>query len=67
MKMAKPPTDKQQAYIAKKKAQDNEKYLQEEWLRKKNRLLSRKKRMERIMRNNWTRREKERQEKLNKI
>ena len=52
MKMAKPPTDKQQAYIAEKKAQDNEKHLQEEWLRKKNRLLSRKKRMERIRRNN---------------
>ena len=51
MKMAKPPTDKQQAYIAKKKAQDNGKYLQEEWLRGKNRLLSRKRRMERIMRN----------------
>ena len=38
--MAKTPTDKQCAYIGKKKAQNNEKYLQEEWLRKKNRLLS---------------------------
>ena len=41
--MAKTPADKQRAYITKKKAQDNEKYLQEEWLRKKNRLLSMKK------------------------
>ena len=40
--MAKTPADKQQAYIAKKKAEDNEKYLQE-WLRKKNRLSSMKK------------------------
>ena len=38
--MAKTPADKQRAYIAKQKAQDNEKYLQKEWLRKKNRLLS---------------------------
>ena len=38
--MAKTLTDKQRAYIAKKKAQNNEKYLQEEWLRKKNKLLS---------------------------
>ena len=41
--MAKTPADKQRAYIAKQKAQDNEKYLQETWLRKKNRLLSMKK------------------------
>ena len=40
--MAKTPADKQQAYIAKKKAEDNEKYLQE-WLRKKNRLSNMKK------------------------
>ena len=38
--MAKTPADKQRAYIAKQKAPDNEKYLQKEWLRKKNRLLS---------------------------
>ena len=41
--MAKTPADKQRAYITKKKAQDNEKCLQEEWLRKKNRFLSMKK------------------------
>ena len=41
--MAKTPADKQRAYIAKQKAQDNEKYLQKTWLRKKNRLLSMKK------------------------
>ena len=41
--MAKTPADKQRAYIAKKKAQYNGKYLQEEQLRKKNRLLSMKK------------------------
>ena len=41
--MAKTPADKQWEYIAKKKAQDNEKQLQEEGLRKKNRLLSMKK------------------------
>ena len=41
--MAKTLADKQQAYIAKKKPQDNEKYLQKKRLRKKNRLLSMKK------------------------
>ena len=41
--MAKTLTDKQRAYIAKKKTQNNEKYLQEEQLRKKNKLLSMKK------------------------
>ena len=38
--MAKTQADIQQAYTAKKKAHNNEKYLQEEWLRKKNSLLS---------------------------
>ena len=37
--MAKTQADKQ-TYTAKKKAQDKENYLQEEWFRKKNRLLS---------------------------
>ena len=41
--MAKTPADKQRVYIAKKEAQCNEKYLQGEWLGKKNRLLSMKK------------------------
>ena len=37
--MAKTQADKQ-TYTAKKKAQDKENYLQEEWFRKKSRLLS---------------------------
>ena len=58
--MAKTPADKQQAYTAKTKAQDNENYIQEECLRKKNRLLKHEKRkLEKSMKSIWNRREKE--------
>ena len=69
--MAKTPTDKQCAYIGKKKAQSNEKYLQEEWLRKKNRLLSIKKgngkKYEEYLKRDRERKRRERQEKKNKL
>ena len=69
--MAKTLVDKQWAYIAKKKAQDNEKYLQEEWLRKKNRLLSMKKengkKYEDYLKREKERKRRERQEKKNKV
>ena len=68
--MAKTPADKQRAYIAKQKAQDNEKYLQKEWLRKKNRLLSMEKengkKYEEYLKRE-RKRKKERQEKKNKV
>ena len=68
--MAKTPADKQRAYIAKQKAQDNEKYLQKEWLRKKNRLLSMEKENGKKYEEYLKGREKERrerQEKKNKV
>ena len=69
--MAKTPADKQRAYIAKQKAQDNEKYLQEAWLRKKNRLLSMKKengkKYEEYLKRERERKRRERQEKKKKV
>ena len=69
--MAKTPVDKQRAYIAKKKAQDNEKYLQEERPRKKNRLLSMKKengkKYEEYLKRERERKRRERQEKKKKV
>ena len=69
--MAKTPTGKQRAYIAKKKAQSNENYLQEERLRKKNRLLSMKKesgkKYEEYLNRETERKTRERQEKKNKV
>ena len=69
--MAKTPADKQLAYISKMKAKDNEKYLQEEQLRKKNRLLSMKKEngknYEEYLKKERERKRRERQEKRNKV
>ena len=64
--MAKTPADKQLAYISKMKAKDNEKYLQEEQLRKKNRLSSMKKENGKNY-EEYLKKERERQEKRNKV
>ena len=68
--MAKTPADKQRAYVAKKKARYNRKYLQEERLRKKNRLLSMKKKntkmYEEYLKRERERKWREKQEKKNK-
>ena len=69
--MAKTPGDKQRHTMPKKKAQDNEKYIQQERLRKKNRFLSIKKengkKYEEYLKRERERKRRERQKKKNKV